>query len=149
MNNGETSLTRHVLLGLKAGLGPNRGLEAVAVELLQDIEDLRADGGLPAEVHTAIAIRPQQQLLEIRVEGLSVAQDPDRTTIRDVMNSVFELASYYNVACLDGVTPPLFTLRILLVDPDGRPFSALIGTAVGDVEATATAPADPSLSHRV
>jgi hypothetical protein len=44
------------------------------------------------------------------------------------------LASYFNIVSLDGATPPLFTQRILLLDTDGRPFSAMVGPAVGDVE---------------
>jgi hypothetical protein len=44
------------------------------------------------------------------------------------------LASYFNIVSLDGATPPLFTQRILLLDTDGRPFSAMVGAAVGDVE---------------
>lgn len=35
-------------------------------------------------------------------------------------------------------TPPLFTQRILLVGTDGRPFSAMMGAAVGDVEPVTT-----------
>jgi hypothetical protein len=56
------------------------------------------------------------------------------TTIREVTNTLFELASYFNIVALDGATPPLFTQRILLVGTDGRPFSALVGAAVGEVE---------------
>jgi hypothetical protein len=44
------------------------------------------------------------------------------------------MASYHNIVALDGTTPPLFTQRILLVGTDGRPFSAMVGTAAGDVE---------------
>jgi hypothetical protein len=40
------------------------------------------------------------------------------------------LASYHNIVALDGA----FTQRILLVGADGRPFSAMVGAAVGDVE---------------
>lgn len=48
------------------------------------------------------------------------------------------MGSYHNIVALDGVTPPLFTQRILLVDADGRPFSAMVGAAVGDVEPVTT-----------
>jgi hypothetical protein len=44
---------------------------------------LRDEGGIPANVRTVIEILPQQRVLEIRVEGLSVEADPDRTTIRE------------------------------------------------------------------
>ncbi len=44
------------------------------------------------------------------------------------------MASYHNIVALDGATPPLFTQRILLVGTDGRPFSAMMGAAVGEVE---------------
>jgi len=60
-------------------------------------------------------ILPQQRVLEIRVRGLSVEADPDRTTIREVAHTLFELASYFNNVTSDGATPPLFTQRILLV----------------------------------
>jgi hypothetical protein len=43
------------------------------------------------------------------------------------------LASCFNIVALDGETPPLFTQRILLVGVDGRPISAMVGVAVGDV----------------
>jgi len=113
-------------------------LEAVAVRLSDDIAELRDEGGIPQHVRTVIGILPQQRVLEIRVEGLSAEADPDRTTIREVTNVLFELASYHNIVALDGDTPPLFTQRILLVGTDGRPFSAMMGAAVGDVEHVTT-----------
>jgi hypothetical protein len=123
-----------VLWGARAEVGPGYTLEAAAVRLSQDIAELRRDGGIPEHVRTVIGILPQQRVLEIRVEGLSVEADPDRTTIRAVTNALFELASYHNIVALDPATPPLFTQRILLIGTDGRPFSAMIGAAVGDVE---------------
>ncbi|MEV6608891.1 hypothetical protein [Kutzneria sp. NPDC051319] len=131
------------LWGARAGIGPGYTLEAAAVRLIEDIAELRDDGGIPDYVRTVIGILPQQRVLEIRVEGLSVEADPDRTTIREVTNTLFELASYFNIVALDGVTPPLFTQRILLVGADGRPFSAMVGTAVGDVEPVTTQPNRP------
>lgn len=127
-----------VLWGARAGIGPGYTLEAAAVGLCEDIAELRDDGGIPDYLRTVIEILPHQRVLEVRVEGLSIENDPDRTTIRDVTIALFELASYHNIAPLDGGTAPLFTVRILFVDPDGRPFSALIGTAVGDVETQPT-----------
>jgi hypothetical protein len=109
-------------------------LEAAAVRLSEDIAELRRDGGIPDHVRTVIGILPQQRVLEIRVEGLSVEADPDRTTIREVTTTLFEVASDFNIVALDAETPPLFTQRILLVGADGQPFSAMIGAAVGDVE---------------
>jgi hypothetical protein len=123
-----------VLVGALAGIGPGYTLEAVAVRLAKDIAELRDDGGIPLHVRTEVTVLPHQRLLEIRVDGLSVDADPDRTTIREVMNTLFELASYHNVVALDGSQPPLFTQRILILDTDGRPFAALVGAAVGDVE---------------
>jgi len=123
-----------VLRGARAGIGPGYTLEAAAVGIIEDIAELRDEGGIPAYVRTVVGILPQHRVLEIRVEGLSIEADPDRTAIREVTNALFELASYHNIAVLDGVTPPLFTQRILIVDTDGRPFHALVGTAVGDVE---------------
>lgn len=52
-------------------------------QLTEDIAELRDEGGIPANVRTVIEILPQQRVLEIRVEGLSVEADPDRTTIRE------------------------------------------------------------------
>jgi hypothetical protein len=100
--------------------------EAAAVRLAEDITELRDDGGIPPHVHTVITVLPQQRVLEIQVEGLSVEADPDRTT------ALFELASYHNIVALDATTPPLFIQRIVLVDADGRPFSAMMGTGVGE-----------------
>ena len=134
MTRSESTVDCLVLWGARAGVGPGYTLETAAVRLSEDIAELRRDGGIPAHVRTVIGILPQQRVLEIRVEGLSVEADPDRTTIREVTNALFELASYHNIVALDGATPPLFTQRILLVGADGRPFSAMMGTAVGDVE---------------
>jgi hypothetical protein len=68
-------------------------------------------------VHTRISALPQPGLLEIRVEGLSVETDPDRTTSREVMHPLFELASDQAITTLDAASTPLFTQRIVL----GRP----------------------------
>jgi hypothetical protein len=51
-----------------------------------------------------------------------------------VTHALFELASDHNIVGLDATTPPLFTQRILLVGTDGRPFCAMIGAGVGDME---------------
>lgn len=65
------------------GIGPGFTLEAAAVRLIADIGELRDDGGIPPHVRTVITVVPQQRVLEIRVEGLSVEADPDRTTARE------------------------------------------------------------------
>jgi hypothetical protein len=75
---------------------------------------------------------PQKRTLEIQVEGLSIGTDPDRTTSREVMNTLFELASDHNIITLDAASPPLFTRRIVLFDHHGQPFAAMLG--VGMVE---------------
>ena len=124
-----------VLWGARAGVGPGYTVEAAAVRLADDIAELRADGGIPAHVRTVITVVPQQRVLEIQVEGLSVEADPDRTAMREVTHALFELASYHNIVAVDATTTALFTQRILLVGTDGRPFSAMIGAGVGDVEA--------------
>ncbi len=105
-----------------------------AARLAEDIAELRDDGGIPVHVRTVITVLPQQRVPEIQVEGLSVETEPDRTTIGEVTHALFELASHHNIVALDATTPPLFTQRILLVDSDGRPFSAMAGAGVGDVE---------------
>ena len=134
MTRSESTVDCLVLWGARAGVGLGYTLEAAAVRLAEDIAELRVDGGLPAHVCTVITVLPQQRVLEIRVEGLSVEADPDRTTIREVTHTLFELASYHNIVALDATTPPLLTQRILLVDSDGRPFSAMVGSGVGDVD---------------
>lgn len=48
-----------------------------------DIAELREEGGLPDHIHTRITVLSQHRVLEIRVEGLSVETDPDRTTSRE------------------------------------------------------------------
>ena len=123
-----------VLWGARAGVGSGYTVEAAAVRLAEDIAELRDDGGIPPHVHTVITVLPQQRVLEIRVEGLSVEADPDRTTIRDVTTALFELASHHNIVALDATIPPLFTQRNLFVGTDGRPFAAMMGAGVGDVE---------------
>ncbi|MEV6602750.1 hypothetical protein [Kutzneria sp. NPDC051319] len=134
MTSFESTVDRLAMWGARAGIGPGFTLEAAAVRLADDIAELREDGGIPSHVRTVITVLPQQRVLEIRVEGLSVEADPDRTTIREVTNTLFELASYHNIVGLDAATPPLFTQRILLVGSDGLPFSAMIGAGFGDVE---------------
>lgn len=134
MTSFESTVDCLVLWGACAGIGPGFTLEAVAVRLAADIAELRDDGGIPAHVCTVITVLPQQRVLEIRVEGLSVEADPDRVTIREVTQALFEIAMYHNIVALDATTPPLFTQRILLVDGGGRVFSAMIGAGVGDVE---------------
>jgi hypothetical protein len=134
MTNQKSIVDGMVVWGASAGTGPGYTLEAAAVRLAEDIAELRADGGIPAHVHTVITVLPHQRVLEIQVEGLSVDADPDRTTIREVTYSLFELASYHNVIALDATMPPLFTQRILLLVTDGRPFHAMLGAGVGDVE---------------
>jgi len=134
MTHPESIADGMVVLGASAGTGPGYTLEAVAVRLAEDIAELRADGGIPAYVHTVITVLPRQRVLEIQVEGLSIDADPDRTTIRQVTNTLFEIASFHNIIALDATTPPLFTQRILLLDTGGRPFHAMLGAGIGDVE---------------
>ncbi|MEC3974952.1 hypothetical protein [Amycolatopsis sp. H20-H5] len=134
MTRFESTVDFLVVWGTRAGVGPGYTLEAVAVRLAEDIGELRDDGGIPPHVRTVITVLPQQRVLEIRVNGLSIEADPDHTTSRDVMNTLFELASYHNIIALDATTPPLFTQRILLVGTDGHPFAAMMGAGVGDVE---------------
>ena len=134
MPNDTNTIENCVIWGHRAGVGPGYTLEAAAVRLAADIAELGNVEGIPPHVYTAITVLPQQQMLEIRVDGLSVEADPDRTMIREVMNTLFELVSYHNTIALDATTPPLFTQRILLVDADGSPFAAMMGAGVGDVE---------------
>jgi hypothetical protein len=134
MTRFESTVDCRVVWGARAGVGPGFSVETAAARLTDDIAELREDGGIPPHVRTVITVLPQERVLEIRVEGLSVEADPDRTTIREVTNTLFEIASYYNLIGLDAAVPPLFTQRILLVGNDGRPFSAMIGAGVGDVE---------------
>lgn len=92
MTRFESTMDCPVLWGARAGVGPGYTLEAVAVRLSDDIAELRDEGGIPQHVRTVIGILPQQRVLEIRVEGLSAEADPDRTTIREVTNALFELS---------------------------------------------------------
>ena len=80
----ESTVDCFVFWGARAGVGLGYTVEAVAVRLADDIAELRNDGGIPEYVRTVITVLPQQRVLEIRVEGLSVEADPDRTTIREV-----------------------------------------------------------------
>jgi len=125
-----------VIWGAQVDIERGHRLEAIAVNLCADIAELREDGGLPDHLRTLITILPQHRVLQIRVEGLSVETDPDRTTIREVMNTLFELASDHNIIPLDPdpTSPPLFTQHIVLVDPHGHPFAAKIGAGMGEPE---------------
>ncbi|SER77160.1 hypothetical protein SAMN05216188_115105 [Lentzea xinjiangensis] len=130
----DVSADLQVVWGARVGIERGYRLEAIAVALSADIAELREDGGLPSHVHTRITVLPQHRLLEIRVEGLSIETDPDRTTSREVMNALFELASDHNIITLDTVSPPLFTQRIVLVDSYGQPFAAKVGAGMGEPE---------------
>jgi hypothetical protein len=102
MSRYESTVDRLVLWGARAGVGLGYTLEAAAVRLVEDIAELRDDGGIPAHVRTVTTVLPQHRVLEIRVEGLSVEADPDRVTIREVTHALFELASYHNIVALDA-----------------------------------------------
>ncbi|MFI6098204.1 hypothetical protein ACIA8G_21800 [Lentzea sp. NPDC051213] len=132
--DGHTTASRYILCRSSADIDPVSTLEAAAIGLSEDIAELRADGGLPSEVHFVVNIVCQQQILEVVVTGLSVDDDPDREAIRSVVDALFELGSMHNIVYLDCETPPLFTQRIVLVDHEGRPFAAKIGAASGDVD---------------
>lgn len=133
MTSRDSTIDTLVIRGANAGIGLGHTLEAAAVRLSDDIAELREHGGIPTHVDTLIVVYPKQRILEIQIEGLSPHTDPDRTTIREVTYALFELASYYNIVTLDAALP-VFTQRILLLDPDGRAFHALVGAAVGEAE---------------
>jgi hypothetical protein len=99
MPEPESSVDFLVVWGAQVDIERGYGLEAIAVQLSDDIAELRDDVGIPAHVRTVITVLPQQRVLEIRVEGLSVEADPDRTTIREVTNALFELAIYRTTSC--------------------------------------------------
>jgi hypothetical protein len=44
------------------------------------------------------------------------------------------MVSDHNIIALDAVTPPLSTQHIVLVDPFGQPFAAMVGAGVGEPE---------------
>lgn len=44
------------------------------------------------------------------------------------------MASFHHIIPFDTRTPPLFTVRILLLDRSDRPFASLIGAGMGDAE---------------
>lgn len=131
MTNDESAEDNLVVRGARTGTGPGYTLEAAAVRLATDITEVRDHGGIPSHVRTVITVLPQQRMLEIRVEGLTV--EADRTTIREITNTLFALASDHNIATLDTTTPPLFTQRILIMNSDGLPFHAMLGACVGTV----------------
>jgi hypothetical protein len=91
MAEPDVPMDLQVVWGARVEIERGYRLEAIAVQLSADIAELREDGGLPSHIHTRITVLPQDRLLEIRVEGLSVETDPDRTTSREVMNTLFEL----------------------------------------------------------
>ena len=120
--------------GLAAGLGRGFSLEAAAVRLADAIGELRDDGDLPARLHTHTDINPHRRTLTLRGRGLCPDDDPDRTEARSVLATLFQLASFHNIVPLDESTPPLFTMRIVLLDRHDRPFAALVGAGMGETE---------------
>lgn len=133
----------HVVWGARVAIERGYRLEAIAVQLSDDIAKLRDGGGLPDNVRTCVTVVPEQRVLEVRVEGLAVDTDWDRTASRNVMNALFELGSEHNIITLDTVSPPLFTQRILLVDPCGQPFAAKVDAGMGEPEPFT--PGEPSI----
>jgi len=134
MPESDVPVELQVVWGARVELERGYRLEAIAVQLSADIAELREDGGLPDYIHTRVTVLAQQRVLEIQVEGLSVETDPDRTASREVMNTLFELASDHNIVTLDATSPPLFTQRIVLIDPNGQPFAAKVGAGMGEPE---------------
>lgn len=120
--------------GLAAGTGRGYSVEAAAVRLADAIGELRDHGELPACLHTRTEINPNSRELTLRCWGLIPDEDPDRVVARGVLHQLFELASFHNVVPIQTRTPPLFTLRILLLDRAEQPFAALIGAGMGDAE---------------
>lgn len=124
----------YVVHGLAAGTGRGYSLEATAVRLAHAITELRAEGGLPEHVETRTEINLRRRELVVRVWGLSPEDGPDRIQAHAVLQTLFELASFHNIVPLDSTVAPLFTQRILLLDHQQRPFAALVGAGLGDVE---------------
>ena len=122
----------HVMRGSSAQVGYS--LAMTARLLVEDIADLRVGGGLPAYVRTVVSALTPQRMLLVEVFGLSLEQDPARTIARSVITAIFELASAYNIVSLSDDVETLFHQRILIIDPDGKPYVGLVGAAMGMVE---------------
>jgi hypothetical protein len=117
-------------------LGPS--LSAVAGHLVEEVGELRTQGGFPERASVCVDVDADLRELDIRIEGLSPEQDPDRVRTMAAIRCVFELASHANVVDVTGAVAPLFTTRILAVDDGGVPYAGLIGAGMGDIHPTVT-----------
>ena len=119
-------------------LTTRRSLPAIAAHLANIVGELRDAGEFPrhASVHIEVG---DDSILDIRVEGLSPANDPDRVDTMSALHTLFEVASHANLIDITGEYPALFTHRILAVDAAGIPYAGVIGAGIGEIHPVAAA----------
>ena len=117
-------------------LTTRRSLPAIAAHLADVVGELREAGEFPqrASVHIEVG---DHSILDIRVEGLSPANDPDRVDTLSALHTLFEVASHANLIDISGESPALFTHRILAVDSAGIPYAGVIGAGIGEIHPVA------------
>jgi hypothetical protein len=108
-------------------------LPAIAAHLVREVRELRERGEFPERASVQIDVGPEDRLLDILIMGMSPDDDPDRRETLTALSTVFELAGHANVIDITGAVEPLFTTRILAVDPQGVPYAGLIGAGVGEI----------------
>ncbi|WP_431903134.1 hypothetical protein [Amycolatopsis thermoflava] len=115
-----------------------RSLAAVAGFIVREVAELRALGEFPECATVRVDVAADSRRLDIRIDGLSPDQDPDRVATLAALRAVFEIGSQANLVDVTTAAAPLFTHRILAVGRDGVPYAGLIGAGVGDLHPVVT-----------
>jgi hypothetical protein len=113
-------------------LATRQSLPAIAAHLVRVVGELRELGEFPKRASVTIEVG-DEPILNIRLEGLCPANDPDRIDTLSALHTLFELASHANLIDISGESPALFTPRILAVDPAGIPYAGVIGVGIGEI----------------
>ncbi|ASR35149.1 hypothetical protein BAY61_09325 [Prauserella marina] len=123
-------------------------LPSIAALLADAVAELREDGEFPGRAKVTFGVG-DGRWLDIRVEGLSPACDPDRVETMAALRTLFELSSHANLVDISARRPALFLPRILAVDEAGLPYAGVLGAAMGDVHPVAVPEAGPSGGRRL
>jgi len=113
-------------------LTTRQSLPAIAAHLVNVVGELRDSGEFPRRASVIIEVG-DEPILNIRLEGLSPANDPDRIDTLSALHTLLEVISHANLIDISGESPALFNPRILAVDPAGIPYAGVIGAGIGEI----------------
>jgi len=135
----ESSIDRAVTRWMTGELYPataDESLREVARRLRQDLLDVQADGLLPSWL--LFGVEPDESgpvgVLCVTVAGLPRPADPESSTTRQVVRTVFELASHYNRVYLAHPYCARFLQYITTLTDHGTLGAVWITTMFGEPE---------------